>query len=223
MKDPHHHCSSATMTGCLYDFTWCEEAISWQGTWSSIYMKWGQAAKLGRKSCTSALLIHLIGVTWHLCWQAQQTGQKLNKKARMNYILILDQHNTWRLAADWAISTLPQPENWGKWLFSFTWHTLDCICNPLSSLDSPNTSVNLNEFSERPSRWSGIGSLAVQGAVEGTGLVQPGEETALEGPNSSNLMPTRRLLRRWSRALYSDIYWERKRQWRIEMGHFNFI
>lgn len=89
MKDPHHHCSSATMTGCLYDFTWCEEAISWQGTWSSIYMKWGQAAELGRKSCTSALLIHLIGVTWHLCWQAQQTGQKLNKKARMNYILTI--------------------------------------------------------------------------------------------------------------------------------------
>lgn len=62
-------------------------------------MKWGQAAKLGRKSSTSALLIQLFGVTWRLCWQAQQTGPRLNKKPRMNDILTLDQHNTMKTSS----------------------------------------------------------------------------------------------------------------------------
>lgn len=92
MEDSHCHCSFTTLKGCLYDLTWCKEAISWQGSWSSVYMKWGQAAKLGRKSCTSALLIQLFCATWHLCWQGQQTWQRLNRKQRTNYILILDQH-----------------------------------------------------------------------------------------------------------------------------------
>jgi len=75
-------------------------------------------------------------------------------------------------------------------------------------LDSAKTSVNLSEFSKRPSRWLGLGALALQGEVEGTGLVHPGEEIHW----SSCLTPTGRLLRRWSHALCSDVYWENKRQ-----------
>lgn len=71
-------------------------------------------------------------------------------------------------------------------------------------LDSAKTSVDLSEFGERPSGWSGLGELALQGEVEGTGLVQPREEMVLEGPNSSCPTPTRRLLRRWRHALYSE-------------------
>lgn len=40
--------------------------------------------------------------------------------------------------------------------------------------------MNLSAFTERPSRCSGVGALALEGEVEGTRLVQPGEEMALE-------------------------------------------
>jgi len=39
----------------------------------------------------------------------------------------------WRLAADWTVSTGQQPEIWGMWLFSFTRHALDHICNAVPS------------------------------------------------------------------------------------------
>lgn len=54
------------------------------------------------------------------------------------------------------------------------------------------TSVNLDEFSERPSKWSGLGALVLQGEVEITGFVQHEENTALKGPNMSYPTPTGR-------------------------------
>lgn len=57
--------------------------------------------------------------------------------------------------------------------------------------------------------WAGAPLL--WGEAEGTGLLQPGEELALGTPNTSLLVLTRRLSKRWSQALY----WSKKMgEWR---------
>lgn len=53
-------------------------------------------------------------------------------------------------------------------------------------------SANLDEFSERPSKWSGLGALILQREVEIAGLVQHEENVALEGPKMSYPAPTGR-------------------------------
>lgn len=52
--------------------------------------------------------------------------------------------------------------------------------------------MNLDEFSERPSKWSGLEALVLQGEVEITGFVPHEENIALEGPNMSYPTPTGR-------------------------------
>lgn len=57
--------------------------------------------------------------------------------------------------------------------------------------------INWSKVSRGPLRWLGAGALALRKEAKGNGLVEPGEEMALGGPNSS--LPA--LLRRqWFKA-----------------------
>ena len=61
--------------------------------------------------------------------------------------------------------------------------------------------INWSKFSTGLLRWSGAAALALWGKTEGLGPVQPGEETASWGPNSSLSIHLRSLPRGWSQAL----------------------
>ena len=67
-------------------------------------------------------------------------------------------------------------------------------------------------FSREPPRWPGLEHLALSGEAEGLGLVQPGAETSLEGPDSSPPARMERSARRQCQDLHSTAHWEDKRQ-----------
>lgn len=169
------------------------------------------SAKLGRKSCTSALLIQLFSVTLHLCWQGQQMGQGLNKKPGVNYASALISIKQWRLAADWTVSTEEQPEGWGKWLFSLTRHTLDHMCNAVSSFGLSQDITELEWVQWKDIRMVRAWSAGTERRGWGSRACSAWRRDVLEEHNSSYSTPIRRLLRRWSHALYSGVYWENKR------------
>lgn len=88
------------------------------------------------------------------------------------------------------------------------WSELFIIWNIMSSFGPPSTRKTLviwSEFSRGPpTRW-GAGALALWRVGETTGLVHPGQETALEGPKNLLSVLTGRLSRKRIQALQSGM------------------
>lgn len=69
-------------------------------------------------------------------------------------------------------------------VISFSWHSLDHICGPVLG-PQYKTDIYWNKFSRKPPRWSRARTLTPRREAGGSGLVQPGEEMCLGGPDSS--------------------------------------
>lgn len=117
----------------------------------------------------------------------------------------------WRLAADWTVSTGEQPEGWGKWLFSLTRHALDHMCNAVSSFGLSQDITELEWVQWKDIRMVRAWSAGAERRAWGSRACSSWRRDVLEEHNSSYPTPIRRLLRRWSHALYSGVYWENKR------------
>lgn len=94
------------------------------------------------------------------------------------------------------------------WLFLFTWYTVDCIRNTVSSFrwfslcrtgEEIYWTVAACSAEATEMVWTGAPFLWEK--IEGMGLLQPADELALGRPSTSLLVLTRRLSKRLSQAL----------------------
>ena len=123
------------------------------------------------------------------------------------------------LLAYWSLLTKTQPVHQVKWLFTFTWYSLDQFLNTTPSF-GPQYKTDTGKqvwLQQKPSEWS---ALALWAQAAGPGLVQFEDKTALGTPNSSLPVSAGKLAR--TQTLVTEVHgkWMRDNCPRLKEGKF---